>query len=65
MDDDPQTLRHVREALSAGGFTLTVTGDPDELPRLMGETRPHLVLLDLMLPETDGIELMQAIPADG
>ena len=62
VDDDPQTLRYVRGALSEAGYEPIVTGDPDEVGRLMEETRPHLVVLDLMLPGTDGIELMESVP---
>ena len=61
MDDDPQTLRYVRDALTRAGHAPVVTGDPEEVPRLMAEQAPHLVLLDLVLPGSDGIELMQAI----
>ena len=39
-----------------------VTGDPEELPGLIQTERPRLVLLDLMLPGTDGIELMEQVP---
>ena len=39
-----------------------VTGDHRELSRLIETERPHLVLLDLMLPDTDGIELMRRVP---
>ena len=59
VDDDPQTLRKVREALSKVGFVPVTTGDPDEVPALMEQHRPQLVLLDLVLPGTDGIEMMQ------
>ena len=38
-----------------------VTGDPGEALRLINEERPQLALLDLMLPGTDGIELMKEI----
>ena len=61
VDDDPQTLRYVRDALTRAGHAPIVTGDPEEVPRLMAEQAPHLVLLDLVLPGSDGIELMQAI----
>ena len=61
VDDDPQALRYVRDALAGAGYQPVVTGDPDEALRLMAEERPRLVLLDLMLPDADGIELMQAI----
>ena len=49
VDDDPQTLRYVRDALAKAGYAPIVTGDP------------HLVLLDLILPGTDGIELMRDV----
>ena len=62
VDDDPQTLRYVRASLSQEGFAPIVTVDPDAVGRLIAEERPHLVLLDLVLPRTDGIELLQRVP---
>ena len=62
VDDDPQTLRSVREALLPAGYAPLVTGDPRELPDVIRTERPRLVLLDLMLPGTDGIELMEGVP---
>ena len=61
VDDDPQSLRYVRDTLAAAGYAPVVTGDPAESLRLLEEHQPQLVLLDLMLPGTDGIELMQDI----
>ena len=58
LADDPQDLRYVRDTLVQSGYVPTVTGDPEEALRFMEEERPHLVLLDIMLPGTDGIELM-------
>ena len=65
VDDDPQALRYVRDALASAGYTPVVTGDPEEALRLVGEEKPDLVLLDLMLPGTDGIELMKDILGAG
>ena len=62
VDDDPQTLRYVRDALTEEGYVPIVTADPDAVGRLMEEENPHLVLLDLMLPGADGIELMERVP---
>lgn len=62
VDDDPQTLRYVRGALDDVGYAAIVTGDPRELPRLIRTERPDLVLLDLILPDADGIQLMGEIP---
>ena len=63
VDDDPQTLRYVRKALSDAGFDPVVTADPEEALPLVEERRPDLVLLDMMLPDADGIELMRDILA--
>ena len=62
VDDDPQTLRFVRDALLKAGYAPLMTSDPQELSRLIQTEKPGLVLLDLMLPGTDGIELMGRIP---
>ena len=62
VDDDPQTLRYVRDALATAGFSPIVTGDHRELARIVKTEKPRLVLLDLVLPGTDGIELMESIP---
>ena len=62
VDDDPLMLRYVRDTLTAAGYTPLVTGDHRELSRIVRTEKPHLVLLDLILPEADGIELMESIP---
>ena len=61
VDDDPQTLRYVRDALTNAGYAPIVTGDPQEATSLVRANDPGLVLLDLMLPGTDGMELMKEI----
>ena len=63
VDDDPRLLKHVRDSLSKAGYSPVVTGDPSEVLSLIAETSPHVVLLDLMLPGSDGVELMQDIHA--
>ena len=62
VDDDPHTLRRLRDALAAAGYAPVVTGEPGEIPNLLRAEAPSLVLLDLMLPGTDGIELMENLP---
>ena len=63
VDDDPQTLVYVRGILEKAGYYPLVTGDPKEVPGLLKSNQPELVLLDLLLPGTDGVELMQSLPA--
>ena len=59
VDDDAQALRFVRDGLTEAGYQVAATGDPGEALKLMEREQPRLVLLDLALPGTDGIELMQ------
>ena len=54
-------LRYLRDALSKAGYDPLVTTDPAEAVRLVQTERPNWVLRDLMLPGSDGIELMQSI----
>ena len=61
VDDNPQDLRYIRDVLNGAGYAPTVTVDPADVPRLIEEEKPHLVLLDMVLPGSDGIELMNDI----
>ena len=63
VDDDPEALRYIRSALTSSGYEPIVTTDPQDALTLMRDERPHLALLDLRLPGTDGIELMGEITA--
>ena len=63
VDDDPRTLLLLRRVLSDAGYHPIVTADPEEAIPLVEEHLPHLVLLDMMLPGSDGIELMRDIIA--
>ena len=58
VDDDPQMLRYIRKALLEGGYMPILSGDPSEVPHLLEAEDPHLIVLDLVLPGTDGFELM-------
>ena len=62
VDDDPQTRRLVRHALNKAGYGVVQTGNPEEVAGLIRAENPRLVLLDLMLPEVDGFELMEKVP---
>ena len=63
VDDDPHTLKYVRDALANAGYTPIVTADPGEVAPLIKQSKPQLILLDVVLPGTDGIKLMEDILA--
>ncbi len=61
VDDDPRMLRLMRDALTSAGYAPLVTGQPKELSAIIRNENPRLVLLDLILPGPDGIELMRQV----
>lgn len=63
VDDDPNTLRFLRATLANAGYDSVETGNPEQVHALIDKNNPHLVLLDLILPGSDGIELMENLPS--
>ena len=61
MEDDPQALWHIRNALTEAGYTPVAASDPEEVERVIAVERPHLVLLDPELSGADGLGLMQRV----
>ena len=62
VNDDTQTLHYVRDALTRAGYHAVVTADHGALADLIRAERPRLVVLDLVPPGTDGIELRRQVP---
>ena len=62
VDDDPQTLRYVRGVLVNANYHPIVMADPSGIADVIRAEAPSLVLLDLMLPGSDGVDLMTEIP---
>ncbi len=62
VDDDPRMLRSVRDTLAGAGYAPLVTGEPGDLAQIIRSEKPRLVLLDLVLPGQNSIELMESVP---
>ncbi|HVY95326.1 MAG TPA: response regulator transcription factor [Solirubrobacterales bacterium] len=61
VDDEPTILDVVGRYMERAGFEALRAADGPEALRLAGEHRPDLVVLDLMLPGIDGIEVMRRL----
>ncbi len=64
-DDDDGFAEECAEALSRQGFTVETRAGRADFPALMSEFAPHLVLLDLHMPQFDGIEALRALKEYG
>ncbi len=61
VDDDDHIREVVRFALEAAGFRTELAGDGDEAVRLFKRRPPDLVILDIVMPGTDGIEVCKQL----
>lgn len=61
VEDDPIIRQTVDYAMRRAGFTTRSSGDGVEALQIATETRPDLILLDLMLPGIDGFEFADRI----
>ena len=63
--EDNKVLRFANERiLSKAGYTVIWAGDGEEALRQICVERPHLVLLDMMLPKISGPEVLRALKRD-
>jgi DNA-binding response OmpR family regulator len=61
VEDEEAIAEAVRVRLASEGFEVRVAGDGPDALRLAGEERPDLVVLDLMLPGMDGLEVCREL----
>ncbi|HEY3729266.1 MAG TPA: response regulator transcription factor [Solirubrobacteraceae bacterium] len=61
VDDEPTIAEVVARYLERAGYRTRVAGDGVEALNLVAERRPDLVVLDLMLPGIDGLEVMRRL----
>ena len=64
VDDDPQVLKTLEIALQPWGFQVTTLDEPKKCWDLLETTNPDLLILDLEMPEVNGIELCQVLRSD-
>jgi len=64
VDDSPEARELLRRALAGGPWRIREAADGAEALARMAESRPAVVLLDLMMPEIDGFGVLERMRAD-
>jgi two-component system KDP operon response regulator KdpE len=61
VDDEPRILRFVRTELESDGYRVLVANSGRQAIELHDSERPALVILDLIMPDVDGFEVLRRI----
>jgi two-component system response regulator MprA len=61
VDDDPEIVSFLRRGLAYEGYTIDTAGDGTEALAKAHEREPDLVILDIMMPGLDGIEVSRRL----
>src|SRR5262245_26051388 len=64
VDDDPQVVDVISEKLREAGYAVRQAGSATEATTFYERQRPDLVVLDLMLPDADGLILCARLSAN-
>lgn len=63
VDDEQETREFISEFLTLRGYHVLTAGNGTQAISTVQNERPHVVLLDIKMPDIDGIEVLQRIRA--
>ncbi|MCW7537441.1 response regulator [Aquabacterium sp. A7-Y] len=64
VDDSKTELHHLSELLTKKGYTVRTAENGEEAMRRLGEEKPDLILMDVVMPGQNGFQLTRAITRD-
>ncbi len=64
VDDNPSNMKLVSFLLVNRGYEVLSASNAAEALKAVGNSRPHLILMDLQMPGMDGFELTRRLKAD-
>ena len=64
VDDSKTELHHLSEVLGKRGYTVRTAENGDDAMKKLGEEKPDLILMDIVMPGLNGFQLTRAITRD-
>ena len=65
VDDDPAVRESLRRSLIFNGYTIVLAADGEEALDKVQSERPDMVILDVMMPKFDGLEVCRELRSQG
>ncbi|GAC1308001.1 MAG: response regulator [Ktedonobacteraceae bacterium] len=64
VDDNPVNLKLACALLRSNGYEVSTASNANEALAMLSREHPHLILMDIQLPDTDGLTLTRRLKAD-
>jgi CheY-like chemotaxis protein len=64
VDDNPSNLKLFTYLLAVPGYVVATAGNAEQALETLGRITPHLIIMDLQLPDVDGLTLTRQLKAD-
>jgi CheY-like chemotaxis protein len=64
-DDEPEFRAYIRRAAESMGFEVRETGNPTACAEMVRDFAPEILVLDIVMPDMDGIEVLHAVAEAG
>ncbi|HTX87040.1 MAG TPA: response regulator [Candidatus Nanoarchaeia archaeon] len=64
VDDDPMVVRMYQRKLTLDGFNLALAYNGEDGLAALKKDQPDIILLDIMMPKMNGIEMLKKVKAD-
>ena len=64
VDDSKTELHHLSDLLGKSGFSVRTAENGEEAMRRLGEDKPDLILMDVVMPDMSGFEVTRMITRD-
>lgn len=61
VDDQPELAELIKTVLGEEGYVVSVCTDGSQAIRMIEQEKPAALILDIMMPETDGFEVLRQL----
>ena len=64
VDDEPNIVRSLAYILKKEGYDVSTAKDGEQAMDMVGDSKPHLMILDVMMPRKSGYDVCEEVKSD-